>query len=303
MKAMILAAGEGKRLRPLTTVCPKVLVPVVNKPVIERIVEFLTTHGVREIIVNAHHHYQMIIDYQKERNPFRTRMEIRIEKDILGTGGGIKNSQDFWDKAPFVVINGDILTHIDLRKVYESHLKRDSLLTMVLHDFPVHNKIRVDSEMNILSIGPGSNLPRTLAFTGIQVMNPEVLDYIPENKRSSIIACYEKLIDLKRPIRGYLATGHRWIDIGTIADYLMSNFDLLPPEKIAIAKECHMDPDATLSDWAVIGKRSSIERGALVKRAVLWNDVVVRQGVKVVDSVVTSGVTVEKDLFSGVAIE
>jgi len=303
MKAMILAAGEGKRLRPLTTVCPKVLVPVVNKPVIERIVEFLTTHGVREIIVNAHHHYQMIIDYQKERNPFRTRMEIRIEKDILGTGGGIKNSQDFWDKAPFVVINGDILTHIDLRKVYESHLKRDSLLTMVLHDFPVHNKIRVDSEMNILSIGPGSNLPGTLAFTGIQVMNPEVLDYIPENKRSSIIACYEKLIDLKRPIRGYLATGHRWIDIGTIADYLMSNFDLLPPEKIAIAKECHIDPDATLSDWAVIGKRSSIERGALVKRAVLWNDVVVRQGVKVVDSVVTSGVTVEKDLFSGVAIE
>jgi mannose-1-phosphate guanylyltransferase len=303
MKAMILAAGEGKRLRPLTTVCPKVLVPVVNKPVIERIVEFLTTHGVREIIVNAHHHYQMIIDYQKERNLFRTRMEISIEKDILGTGGGIKNSQDFWDKAPFVVINGDILTHIDLRKVYESHLKRDSLLTMVLHDFPVHNKIRVDSEMNILSIGPGSNLPGTLAFTGIQVMNPEVLDYIPENKRSSIIACYEKLIDLKRPIRGYLATGHRWIDIGTIADYLMSNFDLLPPEKIAIAKECHIDPDATLSDWAVIGKRSSIERGALVKRAVLWNDVVVRQGVKVVDSVVTSGVTVEKDLFSGVAIE
>jgi mannose-1-phosphate guanylyltransferase len=303
MKAMILAAGEGKRLRPLTTVCPKVLVPVVNKPVIERIVEFLTTHGVQEIIVNAHHHYQMIIDYQKERNLFRTRMEISIEKDILGTGGGIKNSQDFWDKAPFVVINGDILTHIDLRKVYESHLKRDSLLTMVLHDFPVHNKIRVDSEMNILSIGPGSNLPGTLAFTGIQVMNPEVLDYIPENKRSSIIACYEKLIDLKRPIRGYLATGHRWIDIGTIADYLMSNFDLLPPEKMAIAKECHIDPDATLSDWAVIGKRSSIERGALVKRAVLWNDVVVRQGVKVVDSVVTSGVTVEKDLFSGVAIE
>ncbi len=303
MKAMILAAGEGKRLRPLTTVCPKVLVPVVNKPVIERIVEFLTTHGIREIIVNAHHHYQKIIGYQKEGNPFRTRMEIRIEKDILGTGGGIKNSQDFLDKAPFVVINGDILTDIDLRKVYDSHLKRDSLLTMVLHDFPVHNKIRVDSEMNILSIGPGSNLPGTLAFTGIQVMNPEVLDYIPENKRSSIIACYEKLIDLKRPIRGYLATGHRWIDIGTIADYLMSNFDLLPPEKISIAKECHIDPDATLSDWAVIGKRSSIERGALVKGSVLWNDVVVRQGVKVVDSVVTSGVTVEKDLFSGVAIE
>jgi len=195
------------------------------------------------------------------------------------------------------------LTDIDLGKVYEFHLNRDNLLTMVLHDFPVHNKIRVDNEMNILSIGPGTNLKGTFAFTGIHVMNPEVLDYIPENKRYSIIECYRRLIDLEKPIRGYLATGHRWIDIGTIADYLRSNFNLLPPERISIAPECHVDPDATLKDWAVIGRRSSIEKGALVKGSVLWNDVTVRQEIKVVDSVVTSGVIVEKDLVGGVAMK
>ena len=299
---MILAAGEGSRLRALTDVCPKVLMPVVNRPVIARIIELLKVHGVREIVVNAHHHYQKIIDYLKGGNPFGVRMEVRIEKEILGTGGGIKNTRDFWDKDPFIVINGDILTDIDLRRVYEFHMKRNNLLTMVLHDFPIYNKVRADNDMNIVSIGPGTNLDGALAFTGIQVINPEVLDLIPDNKRCSIKECYRRLIDLGKPIRGYLATGHRWIDIGTIPDYLRSNFDLLPPEKIAIAHECHIDPGATLSEWAVIGKGSSIERGVLVKRSVLWRDVIVKEGVRVVDSVITSGVILEKNLVGGVAI-
>lgn len=302
MKAMILAAGMGKRLRPLTNVYPKVLLPVLNEPVIDRILKFLKTHGIREIIINAHNHYQKIVDYLKAGNPFDVRVEIRIEKDILGTGGGVKNTQDFWDKDPFIVINGDILTDIDLGKVYGFHLKRNNLITMVLHDFPVYNKINVDSQMNVLSIGPGTNLKDTLAFTGIHVINPEVFDFIPENKKYNIINCYRKLIDLKKPVRAYITTGHRWIDIGTIADYLRANFDFLPPGKIAIAHECHIDPDAVLKDWAVIGKGSSIEKSALVKRSVLWNDVIVREGIKVVDSIVTSGAILEKDIIGGVAI-
>jgi NDP-sugar pyrophosphorylase family protein len=302
MKAMILAAGMGKRLRPLTNVYPKVLLPVVNVPMIDRIIKLLKIHGVEEIIVNAYHNYQMISDYLKGGNPFGMRVEVRIEKEILGTGGGIKNTQDFWDKDPFIVINGDILTDIDLREVYEFHLRRNNLVTMVLHDFSIYNKVKVDREMTIVSIGPGTNLKGTLAFTGIHVINPEVLDFIPKNKRSNIIECYRKLIDLKKPIRGYMTTGHRWIDIGTISDYLRSNFDFLTPGNIAIAQECHIDSGASLKDWAVIGKGSLIEKGAIVKRSVLWNDVIVREGIKVVDSVVTSGVILEKDLVSGVAI-
>jgi mannose-1-phosphate guanylyltransferase len=299
---MILAAGGGTRLKPLTDLCPKVLVPVVNEPVLGRVIAFLEGHGVEEIIVNAHHHYQKMVDYLKQGNRSGVNMEIRIEKKILGTGGGIKNTQDFWGHDPFIVINGDILTDIDLRTVYEYHLKRNNLITMVLHDFPVHNKIRVDNEMNILSVGPGTNIKGALAFTGIQVIDPEVLDTMPENKKYSIIACYRKLIDLKKPLRGYLATGHSWADIGTIPDYMRSNFKLLPPQRMAIAQDCHIDPDATLKEWAVIGKGSSIEKGAFVRRSVLWSDVVVREGVKVVDSIVTTGVIVQKDLVGGIGI-
>lgn len=302
MKAMILAAGMGERLQPLTSVYPKVLVPVVNKPVIDRIIQFLKTHGVEKMIINAHHHCWMIRDYLKGGNPFGVKVEIRIEKEILGTGGGIKNTQDFWGKDPFIVINGDILTDIDLGDVYEFHLKKNHLVTMVLHDFPKYNKVRVDKEMNILSIGPGTDLKGTLAFTGIHVINPEVLSFIPEKKRYNIIDAYKRLIDLKKPIRAYIATGHRWIDIGTIADYLRANFYHLPSGNSAVAEQCRIDSSATLKDWAVIGQRSSIERNVLVQRSVLWNDVIIREGTRIIDSVVTSGVIVEKDLIGGVAI-
>ena len=302
MKAMILAAGEGTRLKPLTEICPKALVPVANKPVLERLITFLISHGVEEIIVNAHHHYQKVIDYLKGGNEFGAPVEVRVEKKILGTGGGIKNTRSFWDQDPFIVINGDILTDIDLQKVYDYHLKRDNLLTLVLHDFPVHNKIMVDDDMNILAIERGKNVSGPLAFTGIQVMNPEVLDLMPENRNYSILRCYKKLIHEARPIRGYRATGHSWIDIGTIPDYLRSNRHFVPDHKVAVDSECHIDPDATLAEWAVLGKRCTVEKGALVERSVLWSDVIVRERVRVIDSVVASGIIVETDLIGAVAV-
>ena len=302
MKAMILAAGEGTRLKPLTEIYPKALIPVANKPVLERLITFLISHGVEEIIVNAHHHYQKMVDYLKGDNKFGARVEVRVEKKILGTGGGIKNTQDFWDQAPFIVINGDILTDIDLKKAYNNHLKRENLVTLVLHDFPVHNKIMIDDDMNILAIERGTNVSGALAFTGIQVLNPEVLELMPEDTNYNIIRCYKKLIQEARPIRGYRVTGHSWIDIGTISDYLRANRHLLLDHKVAVGSECHIDPDATLAAWAVLGKGCTVEKDALVERSVLWSDVIVREGVRVIDSVVASGIVVETDLIGAVAV-
>jgi len=139
MKAMIPAAGMGERLQPLNNVYPKVLAPVVNTPVIDRIIQFLTAHKVEKIIINAHHHYQMIRDDLKGGNHFGVKVDIRIEKEILGTGGGSKNTHDFWGNDPFIVINGDILTDIDLGDAYAFHLRRNNLVTMVLHDSPKYN--------------------------------------------------------------------------------------------------------------------------------------------------------------------
>ncbi len=302
MKAMILAAGRGRRLRPLTDIMPKVLVPMVNTPMIERTIGLLSAHGIKEVIINAHHQSHKITDYLKRRDSSGVRIEVRVEEEILGTGGGIKNTQDFWDDRPFIAINGDIVTDINLSEVYAYHQRRGNLVTMVLHDFPPYNKLRIDEDMNILSIGTTKGGKDTLAFTGIHVIDPGVLDYIPENARYNIIDCYRRLIQEKRPVRACVATGHRWIDIGTVQEYIRANFDLLALEKVAIGRDCHINPEASLNEWAVLGRRCSIERGAMVRGSVLWNDVTVREGVRVVDSVVTTGVIVEEDIIGGVAI-
>jgi len=303
MKAMILAAGKGTRLMPLTRICPKVLMPIVNIPVIDRTIAYLRSYGVHEIIMNAYHLHRQIIDYLKYMNNSCSKIEIRIEKDILGTGGGIKNTEGFWGKEPFIVINGDVLTNIDLRKVYEFHKKENNLATMVLHDHPRYNQIEVDRYMNILSIRPSVPLENALAFTGIHIISPDALNYIPKNRKYDILECYKELINQKESVRGYLATGHRWIDIGTVQDYIGANFNFLPLNKKAIGPNCHIDLAAIEDDWVVIGKECFIEKGATVKRSVLWDNVVVKGGVKVIDSVVTSGVIVKKDLYSSVAIK
>lgn len=302
MKAMILAAGRGRRLRPLTDVLPKVLAPVVNTPMLDRTIELLTLHGVREVIINAHYQSHKITDHLRRRDSSNVRIEVRVEEEILGTGGGIKNTQDFWDEEPFIVINGDIVTDINLSEVYAYHQRRANLVTMVLHGFPAYNKLRIDRDMNIISIGSTTGGRNTLAFTGIHVMDPEVLDFIPENARPNIIDCYRQLIQEKQTVRAYMATGHRWIDIGTVDQYIRANFDLLAPEKVAIGPDCHVSPEADLNEGAILGSRCTVEKGAIVQGSVLWDDITVREGVRVIDSVVASGVIVEDDLIEGVAI-
>jgi mannose-1-phosphate guanylyltransferase len=302
MKAMILAAGRGRRLRPLTDVLPKALVPMVNRPMVERTIGLLVLHGAQEIIINAHHQSNKITDYLGGRDSSDVGVEVSIEEEILGTGGGVKNTQDFWDERPFMVINGDIVTDINLSEVYAYHQRSSNLVTMVLHDYPRYNKISIDGNMNILSIGSPKGGLNTLAFTGIQVLEPEVLDHIPDNARYNIIDCYRQLIQEKRAVRAYVATGHRWFDIGTIQEYIRANFALLAPETIAVGHDCRIDHEASINEYVVLGSRCSIAGRATVQGSILWDEVTVSEGVRVVDSVVATGVTLTQDIVGSVAI-
>ena len=163
---MILAAGLGTRLRPLTETKPKALMPVANKPILARNIEYLISHGITEIIVNAHHHYQQIVNYLGAQSSFGLNIEVKVEPEILGTGGGIKNTEDFWDKEPFFVINSDILTDINLVAVYPVHQTSGALVTLVLHDCAPFNQIQIDDQWNIMDIAKDNRLGR-LAFTGM----------------------------------------------------------------------------------------------------------------------------------------
>jgi mannose-1-phosphate guanylyltransferase len=294
MKAMILAAGLGTRLAPLTTNRPKPLVPVGNRPIIHRTIDWLKAHGVDEIVVNAHHHRTQIRDYLDGGRPFGVKIHISEEPEILGTGGGIRKTRWFWDDEPFVVVNGDILTDIDLSSAYQAHQERGDLVTLVLHDFAPFNQIKLSRQKDILDINPAPASGR-LAFTGIHIMNLPVLDHIPSGRLFCILECYRSLIGLGRPVRGHVVKNHYWRDAGTIESYIEANREALNGAPFLMGRRCRIHDLARLKDWAVLGNGISVEKGAEVTRSILWENVTVKEGVRIIDSVVATAGEVTKD--------
>jgi NDP-sugar pyrophosphorylase family protein len=273
--------------------------PVVNQPIIGRIIKYLQKNGISRIIVNAHYHHQQVIDYLDGGRPFGLEIDVRIEPEILGTGGGIKNTSDFWDNKPFIVINGDILTNVNLGPAYEQHKNSGALATLILHDCAPFNQIRVDNDGIITHIAPKST-PGSLAFTGIHIIEPELLSYIPEKNFSNIIECYRQLIRSGESIRAYLTAEHYWRDIGTVGSYIKANREFLYEESFSIGPGCRVDSSAKLEDWAVVGGKTSVEKNVEIRRSILWEEVKVTKGTKIIDSIVTSFREVDHDLIRGI---
>ena len=296
MKAMILAAGLGTRLRPLTFTRPKALMPVGNRPMIDRVIEYLKRCNIDELIVNAHHHKEQLVAHLDGGRPFGLNIQVKVEPVILGTGGGIKNTEGFWDAKPFVVINGDILTDIDLIRAYEAHQRAGNLVTLILHDHASFNQVRINEQLDIVDIAPEAH-PGRLAFTGIHIIEPEILSRIPKDRFYNIIDCYQKLISEGSPIRAYISKAHCWRDVGTIESYFLANREVLQENTILSGPGCRIHDSATLKEWAVIGKDTKLEEGVEICRSVLWERVRIRKGLRVIDSIVTSSKEVREDLI------
>jgi mannose-1-phosphate guanylyltransferase len=304
MRAMILAAGLGTRLRPLTLKRPKALIPVANKALMDWNIMYLKAYGVSRIVVNAHHHYEQIVSHIDGGRPFGMDIEVRVEPEILGTGGGIRNTQDFWSSAdPFIVVNADILTDIDLHKALEMHMRDPGPATLILHDCDPYNKIQVDDRLDILEIPErtGPKKSGRLAFTGIHIMDPGLLAYIPDVGFSDVIDCYRRLIKEGRPPKAYVSSGHYWRDIGTVNDYIQANRDKLQEDVFLKAEGCRIHETARLEGWAVLGENTVLEPHTEVRCSVLWENAVVKENRKVVNSIVTSSHEVRYDLLDEIS--
>ncbi|MGD9082034.1 MAG: sugar phosphate nucleotidyltransferase [Desulfobacterales bacterium] len=249
MKALILAAGFGTRLLPFTKNTPKALFPVSGHPLLHFIILSLQHSGCNAVIINTHHLYKKIDAYlagQKYAIPVITR----YEPEILGTGGAIKNVADFWDDHPFMVINSDIVTDIDLKKVYKFHLNHSHPVTLVLYDDPGFNTVSINKDGFItkfhdstpLTSQPvsGSNIHRPgetekLTFTGIQVLDPQILELIPDNIFSSSIDIYRQLISENKKVCAFIAKECQWKDIGSPERYTQIVFEQMAPEAFKYA--------------------------------------------------------------------
>ncbi len=237
MKAMILAAGFGTRLLPYTENMPKPLFTIAGRPLLDIIICSLQHAGCEAVIINTHHLPQKIDSFiagQKYLIPVSTRYET----EILGTGGAIKNAADFWDDRPFMVINSDIVTNIDLRKVYEYHLNHNYPTTLVLHNDPDFNTVTTDKDSFITGFNrqpaTGNQQAAPLTFTGIQVINPEVVNYIPESVFSSSIDAYKLMAEGKR-IKAFISRQYKWKDIGTLERYKDAVISEMAPEAFKIS--------------------------------------------------------------------
>ena len=296
MKAMILAAGLGTRLRPLTDGKPKALVPVANQPVLSRVVEYLKRHGVTEIIVNAHHHCEQIVDFVDQGRPFGIPMEVRIEKEILGTGGGIRNTLDFWNHEAFVVINSDILTDIDLGQAVEAHKRSGDIVTLVLHKYEPFNQIALREGNKIRTIGRHAH-PGCFAFTGIHIMEPPLLRHIPGNQYFDMIQCYRQLLQAGTPINGFLSEGHKWWDIGSLESYRSANKEAARSE-VMVGQECEIHPSTRFSGWAVVGEKVTLEARTEIHQSILWDGVVVKADMHISNSIITTSRIIDRP-YSG----
>jgi NDP-sugar pyrophosphorylase family protein len=223
MKAMVLAAGLGTRLRPLTDSRPKALVEVGGRTLLEIALERLRFFGIHEVIVNVHHFADMMVDYLSSNRNFGMRIEISREELLLDTGGGLKKAAWFFKREtePFVLHNVDVISSIDLYRMARYHVENQALATLAVHNRPTSRPLVFDNALQLQGRGPG------LAFSGIHVISPRLLPMLTEDGVFSIIDSYLRLASHGEKILGFPADEYYWRDLGKPGDLKQATQDLL----------------------------------------------------------------------------
>jgi NDP-sugar pyrophosphorylase family protein len=228
LKAMILAAGVGSRLRPLTDTCPKALIEVNGTPVLEIILRRLIRAGVGEVIINVFHLAEQIIHFLETRNNFGIHIEISRETELLDTGGGLKKAAPFFsDGHPFILHNGDVLATLDLRTMLSHHNDYNNLATLYcggresIRCFLFDDNDRLcgwrsmPDGRTLWARGPISGA-RPLPFNGIHILSPSIFPQITEEGVFSINRTYLRLAGEGKSIQAFEAPGVFWRDIGRV---------------------------------------------------------------------------------------
>lgn len=300
MQAMILAAGLGTRLRPYTQLRPKPLLPVLDAPLLAAIVRQVRTAGFSPLMVNAFHLAEQVVA------AFAAEPEVvvQVETREMGTGGGLRLALSHFGREPVLVVNGDVVHDIDLAWVYEEHRRSGNDVTMVMHDCPRFNTVRVAPDGSILGFAKpgavGGATERLLAFTGIHVVEPRVLQQITPRVFCNIIDRYQQLIRENGAVRALCVRNHFWTDMGTPADYLALHGTLLagasPPvfpahlpgsRPFYVGNGVKLGKDVRLHDWVCIGSNAVIGDDAQLSRVVVWDGAQVAAGTRAVDAILT----------------
>jgi len=328
MKAIIMAGGEGSRLRPLTCTIPKPLVPILNRPVMEYTIELLKRNQIEEIGVTLQYLPQEIENWFGDGREWNISLTYFTETNPLGTAGSVKNAESFLDDT-FIVISGDALTDFDLQKAIDFHKKKKALVTLILTS--VNNPLEYgvvlthkDGSIDRFLEKPGwGEVFSDQVNTGIYIIEPDVLEYIPSDKPYDFSKdLFPALLHKDLPLFGCLLEGY-WCDIGNVSHYLRANHDMLSGKidlpiqgnyhgngiwmgervrlnpkvelkgPIFIGDDVIIDKDVFIDSYSVIGNNCEIGEKSVVKRALLWNNVYLGKYVDLRGSILCNSVVVK----------
>ena len=282
MRAIVLSAGYGTRLWPLTEDRTKPAIPILGKPLVGYVAEYLASYGIDEIVVNLHHRPDSVRRALGDGSRFGVKLHYVEEPVILGTSGALDNTRAFFENETFVVVNGKIITDIDLSAALETHRKANAIATLVVlpntrrERFSVVNTEagRITGFGGMPVADGGGDAP--LMFTGIHILEPRIFEYVPPRVFSdSVIHVYPPAIAKGETIAAHVASG-KWRELSTLKRYLDISIELLQEEGKSF----------------VAGVNAAIASSATVSESILWDNVEVGAGARVNRAVLADNVKI-----------
>ncbi|HZO90186.1 MAG TPA: mannose-1-phosphate guanyltransferase [Chthonomonadaceae bacterium] len=331
MKAVIMAGGEGTRLRPLTSHRPKPLVPALNKPIMEHIVLLLKQHGITDIVVTLHYLADEIEGYFGDGSEWGVNMVYSVEDTPLGTAGSVKKAEEYLKDDTFLIISGDALTDIDLDKAIAYHREKGSQATIVLSHVPNPLEFGVvitDDEGHIrrfLEKPSWGEVFSDTVNTGMYLLEPSILDYMePEGNYDWSQDIFPRMLAEEKPLYGFVMEDY-WCDVGNLQQYREAQYtvmdgqtrvrigetasethngvwlgegyeidptaQILPP--VVLGRNCRIKAGAVVGPYSVLGDNTIVEERATVHRSVLWDNVYVGVDSRLSACTVCSHVTIK----------
>ncbi len=270
MRVMIMAAGIGTRLRPVTDFIPKPMAPIVNRPALYHILRLLRRHGMREVVVNLHHLPDVITDYFGDGGRIGMDISYSFEPELLGTAGGVKNNAGFLGGGTFLVMSGDSLTDIDLTGLIAAHRRRGSIATMAVKEVPdpsLFGVVVADDSDRVVGFQekPTREEARSrLCNCGIYVLEPEILSHIPAGQFDDFgKRLFPDLLSRGVPFHAHAVASY-WSDVGNLREFIRGNADAMARQVEVEIPGTEIRPGVWLDDGARVAASARIEPPVVV---------------------------------------
>ena len=323
-KAILLAAGFGTRMRPLSYDTPKPMMPLWGRPLIGHAIDLVQSWGVREILVNTHHAPESLLHYCRERSSADCRIQISFEPTILGTGGALKRADWFIKDGPFWMLNTDIAADLDPTPLVHAFHREKALAALWMHPSlgPRTVAMRGTHIENFASPTPGVN--GTYTFCGLQLLSPRILDYLPEEEFCSVVDGYRNAMKRRQRVLGISLPDTFWADLGSPERYLAAHRDVLRARKRRAPGKHLLPPKQLKSMLARVPKHVStkgfVATGdnvvfpatnanvgwascpSYLEDSVLWDGAVVRSGTHLANSIIARDTVVRGNIESSTAV-